>query len=101
MKQLLLYSLFITTNLACMITTDVVPATKDKVYRYWYTKCIAQLLPLELCKQIDCISAQLRNKKIRESLIKTTPDVSKEIDPRFGELKLILSNNGHYYAHNI
>lgn len=93
MKQLLLYSLFITTNLACMLTTDVVSATKDKVYRYWYTKRIVEILPIDVCKQIDCISAQLRNKTIKELLIKTTSDISTS------KPKLFISNNGYYFAH--
>lgn len=56
-----------------------------------YKKCISTILPMELCKHIDDLYAQLSTPapKIRASA--TTSNVPT----------LAISNNGYYFAHNI
>ena len=67
-------------------------------YRSFYKKCIARILPYEICKHIDDIYAELKNIKRKETFIKTTrgpgPDYHCQIH-------LNMSNNGNHFSHNI
>jgi WD40 repeat protein len=91
MKYTLLSLVLISTQLSGMITTNVSTHKDDDFYKYVYKKEIVRSLPLDVCNHIDHLYALLRNKTIRESLIKTTG--------MQGYKKLFISNNGHYYAY--
>ncbi len=70
-----------------------------KQYLPFYKKCIASILPLEICKQIDLFSALLKNKKIKETYIKKIIE-TKESYNRFMP-NLTISRDGHYFSHDI
>ncbi len=147
MKYILIFSLFISTNLTGMLTKNVTTQTNDDLYTImakveqnklqkndglaflrecliygecsiydkidtnnecfllykqylpFYKKCIASILPLEICKQIDLFSALLKNKKIKETyrkkIIETQKFYNRDIP------NLTISKNGHYFSHNI
>jgi WD40 repeat protein len=81
-----------------MITTNVSSQKDDEFYRYVYKKEIARILPLDVCKQIDNLCAQLKNKEINKSFIKKT-GITGNIDSRFQPLKI--SNNGRFFTHGL
>jgi WD40 repeat protein len=61
---------------------------------------IARNLPYEICKYIDFLYAQLTNNKRKESFIKTTRGPWNTFYHQIKEHPLVISNNGHYFAHN-
>ena len=70
-----------------------------KQYLPFYKKCIAGILPLDICKQIDNFCAQLKNKEINKAFIKKT-GMTGDIDSRFPQ-PLKISNNGQFLTHDL
>jgi WD40 repeat protein len=99
MKYTLLSLALIFTQLIGMITTNVSSQKDDEFYRYVYKKEIARTPPLDVCKQIDNLCAQLKNKEISKSFIKNTGRTGN-INSRFPQ-PLRISNNGRFFTHDL
>jgi WD40 repeat protein len=72
-----------------------------KQYLPFYKACIAHILPLDICKQIDCISAQLRNKEFKEMLIQIHVEGTNQNKNLEYHKKPILSDDGHYLTYTL
>ncbi|HLJ31371.1 MAG TPA: WD40 repeat domain-containing protein [Candidatus Babeliales bacterium] len=114
MKYIFFFLLMINAQLICMDVLDLLRKRHDDIYTIakttqdltscyknylCYKHCIAQFLPSELCKYIDKLSALINKKEIANSFIKK---IAVEANPdAYYQPSLAISNNGHYYTHNI
>ncbi len=102
MKQIFIYFLLISTSITGMDTTNIL-SEKDHKRLLLYKAHIARNLPLDLCKQIDLLYAQLKNIGRKETFIKPKTTRGPWENRRYDEWKphLTINNDGHYFAHTI
>lgn len=104
MKHSFIYSLFILTHCSLMpmeidIYKKLEIAHQEKNLSL-YKICAAKILPLDLCKHIDTVYAFIHNQKIKEAFTKNII-IDEKKSYNTSRPKLIMSNDGHYFAHNI
>lgn len=101
MKQLFVYSLLISTSYTLIGMNeqpDIYALAQTALYAY--KQYIVTTLPHEICKQIDNNSALLDGKIIKESCIKNILQKGEQYHDDT-KPKLMISNNGLYFTHNI
>jgi WD40 repeat protein len=95
-------------NLSSIETLEQLHDTTDAQYKYLlfckqflpiYKKCIAHVLPLDICKHIDITYSLINNKIINENCLPSIEIYGKSLNGY--KPHLTISNNGHYFSHDI